>query len=136
MAYSKEQIDTIFNIICQRIINGESVKSILRDKDMPSTQTFWDWLKNDKIKSNQYARAKEIMAERMFEDIILIADGTDDDIYVDENGIEQTNHNVIQRDRLRIDARKWNLSRMFPKKYGEKIDMTSGGEKISINFKD
>jgi hypothetical protein len=136
MAYSKEQIDTIFNIICQRIINGESVKSILRDKDMPSTQTFWDWLKNDKIKSNQYARAKEIMAERIFEDIILIADGTDDDIYVDENGIEQTNHNVIQRDRLRIDARKWNLSRMFPKKYGEKIDMTSGGEKISINFKD
>lgn len=120
MAYSKKQIEDIFNFICERIENGESVKSILRDKDMPSSQTFWKWLKEDEEKSNQYARAKEIWADIVFDDIMLIADGTDTDVLIDENGIEQVNHNIIQRDRLRIDARKWALSKMNPKKYGDK----------------
>ena len=48
-----------------------------------------------------------------------------------EDGKVVTNHNVIQRDRLRVDARKWALSKMNPKKYGDKVDVTSGGEKIN-----
>jgi hypothetical protein len=130
MAYSQDEIKSIFNIICDRIIEGESVKTILKDKDMPSSKTFWKWLDQDKVKVNQYARAKEIYADKVFEDIVLIADGTNEDVFVDEDGIEQTNHNIIQRDRLRIDARKWHLSKLNPKKYGDKIDMTSGGEKM------
>lgn len=131
MAYSDDEIKSIFNIICDRIIDGESVKTILKDKDMPSSKTFWKWLDEDKDKVNQYARAKEIYADKVFEDIVLIADGTNEDVYVDEDGIEQTNHNIIQRDRLRIDARKWHLSKLNPKKYGDKIDMTSNGQTIT-----
>lgn len=128
MAYNPEEIESVFNIICDRIIEGESVKTILKDKDMPSSKTFWKWLNEDEEKVNQYARAKELMAESMFEDIILIADGTDDDVLVDEDGVQQTNHNIIQRDRLRIDARKWNLSRMFPKKFGERMQHANDPE--------
>ena len=130
MAYTPEEIKNTFNLICDRIIEGESVKTILKDNDMPSSQTFWKWLNEDEEKSNQYARAKDIYADKVFEDIVLIADGTDDDVLIDEDGIQQTNHNIIQRDRLRIDARKWHLSKLNPKKYGDKLDMTSGGEKI------
>ena len=122
MAYSQEEIDSIFNIICDRIIEGESVKTILRDEDMPSSKTFWKWLNEDKEKVNQYARAKELYAESVFEDIILISDGTGDDILIDEEGKEQVNHQVIQRDRLRVDSRKWALSKMNPKKYGERVN--------------
>lgn len=137
MAYSKEEIETIFNSICERVENGESVKSVLRDKDMPSSQTFWKWIKEDESKSNQYARAKETWADSVFEDIILISDGTGDDVLIDENGFEQVNHNIIQRDRLRIDARKWALGKINPKKYGDKLELDNklSGE-ITIDFKD
>ncbi len=131
MAYSTKEITTIFNKICDRIIEGESVKTILKNKDMPSSKTFWKWLNQDKEKVNQYARAKEIYAESVFEDIILISDGTGNDVLIDEDGNENVNHHVIQRDRLRVDARKWALSKMNPKKYSDKLDVTTNGDNIS-----
>lgn len=130
MAYSQEEIDDIFNKVCLRLEEGESLRNILKDEGMPSTQTFYKWLEEEESKSKQYARAKESYADNVFNDIILIADGTDNDQLIDEDGITQVNHHVIQRDRLRIDARKWHLSKLNPKKYGDKLDMTSGGEKI------
>ena len=130
MAYNKKEIDDIFDAVCDRIEEGEAVRTILRDEDMPSSRTFFKWLEQDEEKVKQYARAKELYAEGMFEDVILISDGSGDDIILDEDGVENVNHKVIQRDRLRTDNRKWALSKLNPKKYGDKIDMTSGGEKV------
>jgi hypothetical protein len=130
MRYSEEQVNDIFDSICERIECGEAVRNILKGEDMPSSRTFFKWLEEDEYKVKQYARAKDIYAEAMFEDIILISDGTDDDVLTDEDGVKQVNYNVIQRDRLRTDNRKWALSKLNPKKYGDKIDMTSGGKKI------
>jgi len=136
--YNKKQIETIFNKICERITEGEAVRTILKDNDMPSSQTFYKWLEEED-KSKRYARAKEIMAENMFEDIILISDGTGDDILIDEDGRENVNHNIIQRDKLRSDNRKWVLSKLNPKKYSDKnTTILEGSEDkpIKISFKD
>lgn len=124
MAYSQKEIEEIFDKVCERIENGEAVRTILKDKDMPDSVTFYKWVDNDKNKLKQYARACEARAEEMFEDILKIVDATEDDVIVDENGNFITNHNIIQRDRLRADARKWMLSKMMPKKYGDKLDMS------------
>jgi hypothetical protein len=83
----------------------------------------------------------ELRAELMGDEILNICDATQDDIITDENGNLLTNHNVIQRDRLRVDTRKWLMSKMKPKKYGDKTDITTNGEKIEqplfyINKKD
>lgn len=138
MAYSKKEIETKFKEICLRITEGEAVRNILRDEGLPSMRTFWKWLGEDEEKVKQYARAKELYAEGMFEDIILISDGTDDDVLVDEEGNRQVNHEIIQRDRLRTDNRKWVLARLNPRKYGDKnTTVLEGGEKpIIINFED
>lgn len=80
--------------------------------------------------SEQYARAREIRAENIFEEILDIVDCEDHDVVLDEDSNPRTNHDVIQRDRLRVDARKWMLGKMQPKKYGEKLDVTTDGEKI------
>ena len=134
MAYSEKEKESIFNTICERIEQGESVNLILKDSDMPSSRTFWKWLDEDEEKVKKYARAKEFYADKMFEDLVLIADGTSEDVCIDEKGVEQVNHDIIQRDRLRIDARKWALSKLNPKKYGDKqnIDHTTNGESISL----
>lgn len=53
MAYSKIEIEKTFTIICDRIEGGESLRSVLRDDKMPSSQTFFKWIDGDEIKSKQ-----------------------------------------------------------------------------------
>jgi len=124
MAYSEEDKKRIIDDICESISNGLSLrKSLLRD-GMPKRNTFFEWIDADVNKSNQYARACEERAELIFEDILHIADDTTKDTKtVDIGGveIEQINHDAIQRSRLKVDARKWMLSKMMPKKYGERM---------------
>lgn len=131
MAYSKEEIESIFNEIIKQISEGKSLRAVLRQSDMPDSKTFYKWIDDEKDKSLQYVRACNERSDGIFDDLLTIADATEDDIIMSEDGKVVTNHNVIQRDRLRVDARKWALSKMNPKKYGDKVDVTSGGEKIN-----
>ena len=41
------------------------------------------------------------------------------------------NSEYVQRSRIRIDTRKWIASKLKPKKYGDKVDVTTDGEKIN-----
>jgi hypothetical protein len=71
--------------------------------------------------TEQYARAREAQADKMAEDILAIADDGLNDTYTDDDGNERTDHDVVARSRLRVDARKWLASKMAPKKYGDKM---------------
>jgi hypothetical protein len=124
MAYSDEKIENIFDSICERIENGESLRKILKVKEMPSSRTFFKWLANDEQKVKQYALAIEYRSDVMFEEILEIADDTSNDTLINDEGIERPNSEWINRSRLRIDARKWMLSKMLPKKYGDKQETT------------
>ena len=133
MQYQPEDIDKVFSEILEYIESGKSLRSILRDKDMPSSRTFYLWLEADEAKVKQYARATEIRAENIFEDIFEIADDGTNDFMTITKGNEKYNvedKEVTSRSKLRVDARKWALSKMMPKKYGDKLDVTSGNEKI------
>lgn len=124
MAYSQEQIEDTFNDILYEIEQGNSLISILRRKDFPSTATFYQWLEADEDKAKRYVRACEIRADVIFEDIIDIAD------HSDEDHTPFTGANVVQRDRLKIDARKWIVAKLHPKKYSDRVyqDITTHQE--------
>jgi hypothetical protein len=140
MEYTEEQRTELIDTICGEITKGRSLRSVLKDKDTPHHTTFFNWLDDNKSRLAQYTRACEARAESIFEDILDIADSQQDDIIILEDGKEVTNHEVIQRDRLRVDARKWILSKMQPKKYGEKLEVeqTNKGliqfENVSTQF--
>lgn len=125
--FTQEKAD----IICERLEEGRSLRSICTDKDMPSKGSVLRWLIANESFQSQYARAKEIGAEAVFEEIRQIADDGSNDTYkrVDAQGneIETVNHDHINRSRLRIDTRKWQLSKQFPKKYGEKLEVENTG---------
>lgn len=70
----------------------------------------------------QYARAREAQADKLADDILAIADDGQRDTYIDSDGNERTDQDVIARSRLRVDARKWLASKMAPKKYGDKTE--------------
>lgn len=40
---------------------------------------------------------------------------------------------AVQRDRLKIDARKWLLAHLNPKKWGDRIDIEHSGN-VVLNF--
>ena len=116
-----------FDLIFSRIANGESVRTILASGNtLMDRSWFYDRIKVDPILTDQYARACEERADKIFEELIDIADNTVHDTDVRGSGsgvVEVPNAEWIQRSKVRIDTRKWMLSKMNPKKYGDKMDV-------------
>lgn len=117
--------------ICARLMEGNSLRSICRDDDMPAFRTVMGWLADEEKYpefSHQYARAREIQAECWADEIIDIADDGRNDYQSREGkGGEElvtVDHDHIQRSKLRVDSRKWVASRLLPKKYGDKQQIT------------
>lgn len=134
MAYSQEEIDNLFNHICNEMKTGRSLRSVLRDEGMPHSDTFYIWLDSSEAKTVQYARAREERADKIFEEMLAIADdSTNDTMYIEtkKGEIAVEDKEWTNRSRLRIDTRKWMLSKMLPKRFGDKLDVTSDGEKIA-----
>ena len=134
MAYTEEKKEEIFNKIITEIADvGTPLRTILKRKGMPSSSTFFIWLDEEESFSKRYAWAREVQVEAMADEIIEIADdGTNDYMTVVKGNVKYNveNKEVTNRSRLRVDTRKWVLSKVIPKKYGDKLDLTTDGEKI------
>lgn len=108
--------------ICERMATGESLRSICRSPGFPSEAAVRQWAIADREGfASHYARAREAQMDALAEEILEIADDSARDVVVDENGAEKTNHEVVARARLRVDARKWLMSKIAPKRYGDKL---------------
>lgn len=94
-----------------------------------SPKTFYEWMKMSEENGYKYARAREAQADYIFDEIIEIADDNSGDTTVTDNGIQE-NREFTSRSRLRVDARKWIAAKLKPKKYGDKIDVTSDGNEL------
>jgi hypothetical protein len=117
--------------ICERLSKGEPLAAICRDEDMPSVTTMWQWEQNYPIVSESIARARSEGEDFMAADCLNIADDNGQDIRYSSEGFPSTDHDVIQRAKLRIDTRLKLLAKWNPKKWGEKVDVTSGGESLA-----
>ena len=130
--YDKEKAITT---VLDELAAGASLISVCKQDGLPSFTTFMRWLAEegeagDRLR-DQYARAREIQAEVIAEQILTIADEectmvkADKHGSQDDDGMGQTevvfDSTAVQRNRLRVDARKWLLSKMVPKKYGDKL---------------
>lgn len=102
----------MLNKICEQIALGKSLRSICKDKEMPSLKSVIKWLNEDKDFQDKYSVARENRGDlygEMINDIALeVLTGKID----------------WQRARVTIDALKWTSARMSPKKYGDRQDIT------------
>jgi hypothetical protein len=140
MAYTQERKDECFDYIISEIESGKSLRYALNTNGMPSSKTFYEWLEEtdsdgkltdeaqDKVK--RYARACEDRELLLLDEILEIADKQGEDVIETDNG-PITNHNVIQRNKLQIEARQWTLGKLRPEKYGNKVDLTSGNKPLA-----
>ena len=143
MAYTQERKDKCFDYIISEIESGNSLRYALSTNDMPSSSTFYLWLeeKDEKgnpteeaeEKSKQYACACEQRELILLDEILEIADKQDADV-IEENGKMIVNHNIVQRNKLQIEARQWVLGKLRPEKYGNKT-IHSGDSENPIETK-
>lgn len=113
-----------FDAILADVSAGEPVRQAIVANGA-DTKGFYRLISSDDEAGKRYARAKLAGLERMADEIIEIADDASQDIEtrVNASGEEYnaTNQEVIARSRLRVDSRKWILSKLVPKKYGDKL---------------
>lgn len=117
------------SMICERLADGESLRSICRDETMPAKSSVFLWLTQHKAFSDQYALARQAQADALFDDILEIADDARNDwmeINGDDDAGWRANGEHLQRSRLRVDARKWMAGKLKPKVYGDKVQL--GGD--------
>jgi hypothetical protein len=116
--------------ICELVATtSKSMKTICKMVGI-SYQTHLNWIRTTPEYFDQYARAKEDQSDLLIEEMIDIADDSSGDEKVTADGVVKMDSEYVQRSRIRIDTRKWIASKLKPKKYGDKVDVTSDGDKI------
>lgn len=100
--------DEVADQICNWISEGKSLRSFCRDENNPGLRTVLDWLNDDEKQSFRvkYARAREIQAEVMADELLEIADDTKPDQL------------KLAHDKMKIETRQWIAAKLLPKKYG------------------
>jgi hypothetical protein len=122
---------TIADEICERIAAGESLRRICGSKEeMPAPSTVIEWVLRRPDFAEQYARAREIQAQLLSDEIFDIAEEEPTAVitFGEDGHKECVDAAGIQRNRLRVDTRKWYLSKVLPKVYGDKLETVHSGE--------
>lgn len=114
--------------ICEHLMEGKSLRSICKLPGMPGKFAVLDWLGKYPEFASHYARAREIQADTLADEIVDISDDGTNDYMAGEDGAAAYNAEAVQRSRLRVDSRKWYASKLAPKKYGDKIGVEHSGE--------
>lgn len=107
----KKTSPEIMDIIVEQLAQGMSLRAICSPDDMPDRNTVMRWWDADPEYAAKCARARDVgfddQAEKLAEDIESDPD--------------------VARARLKFDYRKWYLSKLRPKVYGDKVDLTHSG---------
>ena len=111
--------DEIAAEICERLAAGESLNQICRDPHMPDQHAVRVWaLDNRAGFSPRYARARELQAEYWADEIVDITDNEPDPV----------------RARVRMDGRKWITSKLLPRKYGDKVEVSGDPDRPLVQI--
>lgn len=105
-SYSEEKAKRV----CDLIASGKSLRTIAKENaDLPAPSTFLEWCYKNRGLAEQYAQARASLMETYAEQIMDIADATD-----------AQNVNVA---RLQVDTRKWLMSKLAPRTYGDRMTL-------------
>ena len=110
--------EELSDVICAYISEGMSIRKIEKLDGMPSMVTIFAWLRAHPEFLKQYTRAKSEQADANQERIQELVD----DVI---SGIVDP-----QAARVAGDLLKWSSAKLLPKKYGDKLDMTTNGKDL------
>jgi hypothetical protein len=116
-----------WKIICEQMSIGKSLSTAIKAEGMPSYHAVMLMINNNPEFRAMYEKAIENRADRLAEEILELADEQMPD------GLEGPMASAwVQQKRMQVDARKWVASKLKPKVYGDRIDMTVTDTRISV----
>ena len=114
--------DAICQAVLQGMRDGLSAFKACQAAGVPQS-TFNRWVDADAKLAEDYAHAREDLIERMANEVLELADSE-----VPETGDGKRDWQAIQQRKLQVDSRKWLLSKLAPKKYGDRLELTGDKE--------
>ena len=114
ISYSETLADEMLN----RMASGQSLQSICKLERFPHISTVFDWIEKHPHFAERYARARELAAHALFDQMLDIADDCSKDLLEDGSA----NNAAIQRARLQVDTRARIAGKLAPKVYGERLE--------------
>ena len=117
--YSIELADRI----CVELCEGKNLGQVCRMDGMPSPGTVYTWLQRHAEFAEKYAQARKIQAEVLVTQLLDLAD--EDVIEGDRSDSARVN-----QQRLKLDTRKWYVSKVLPKLYGERVEEERGQDRL------
>jgi hypothetical protein len=120
--------------ICRRLATGESLESICKDERLPPAPTVRGWVVGDVHGfAAGYARAREIGLDAMADELLAISNTPQEGIEIEEgpDGVKTKRGDMLGHRKLQIDARKWYLSKIAPKKYGDRLEVKA---EVNVSF--
>ena len=100
--------DELAQLICDRLMDGESLRQICADEGMPHRRTIMRWMEADAAFATKCARAREEQADVMDERILDVANRT------------EAGELPPDAARVVLSALQWRAAKLKPKKYGER----------------
>jgi len=114
--------DAICQSVLQGMRDGLSAFKSCQAAGVPQS-TFNRWVDADAKLAEDYAHAREDLIERMANEVLELADSE-----VPETGDGKRDWQAIQQRKLQVDSRKWLLSKLAPKKYGDRLELAGDKE--------
>src|ERR1700720_1232780 len=97
------------DIVCDRMTEGESLRAICRDPDMPSEGAVRGWAVRDVDGfGDRYRAARQMLLEYWADLIVDIADDEESD---------------PRSRQIRTGVRQWLMSKLAPRRYGDKVQI-------------
>jgi hypothetical protein len=112
--------------ICRRLSTGEPLAAICREAHMPHPNSVREWMKARPEFSHAITEAREAGFDALAAECLTIADDTSGDV-IDSDYGPRVDNGVIQRAKLKIETRLKLLSKWYPQKYGDKIEIEKTG---------
>ena len=117
----------VWQYILDQIANGRTLTSIVAEPDMPSYAWCTLQLRNDPQLKERYAEAVDSRVEFMAQQFLDLADSPIPD------GLDGTAQSAwVQQLKLKLWARTWIMSKLKPRTYGERLDVSVTHTQISI----
>lgn len=129
----------IMTKLCGMIASGTTLTEVCKGEDMPHISTVIRWLSDTEDRAKDafraaYACAREAWIQQMADETLAISDDSTGDVKMvagrDGELHEAMDAEFAARSKLRVDTRKWLLSKLSPAKYGDKVTtILEGGDK-------
>ena len=125
--YDKE---LVWSQLLPLIASGASLPAALRQLPEPRPSLWWAKMavRDDPDLAEQYRAAMELRADALADEIAALAD---EPIPSTLRGSDAAAW--VQQQRLRVDTKKWLSSRLFPRRWGERVEVSVDvAQQISI----